>query len=130
MDKLLDKAIETHGSHFDVANIIHAHYKNKYRVINDRWEMLKDEEWHYMENANELYINISIGIFDFLKEKSSDMLNRAKVASNLIDSDVLKEKSKIIDKIAINCKMVNYKQALIKECKPLFTVKMQNTTKK
>lgn len=121
MDELLEKAIETHGSHFDVANIIYEHFKDRYRVMNDRWEMNKGNEWINMENGNELYINISKGIYDFFKEKSNEMKEKSKIANSNTESDVLKEKSKIIDKIAINCKMVNYKQSLIKECKPLFT---------
>lgn len=121
MDELLNKAVETNGSHFDVANIIHAHYKDKYRVKNDKWEILKENEWINMENANELYINISIGIYDFFEKHSRDMLERAKIANTITEGDVLREKSKIIHKIAVNCKMVNFKQSLLKECKPLFS---------
>ena len=123
IDELLERAIESHGSHFDIAQIIYVLYKNKYRVINDKWEMFnKNNEWVFMENANDLYINISKGLFDYLKTKSNEMLEKGKSASTIEEGDRLKDKSKIITKIAFNCKMVNYKQSLIKECKPVFSV--------
>ena len=43
-------------------------------------------------------------------------------AKTLDESDTLKEKARILKKIADSCKMVNYKNNLIKECKPLFIV--------
>ena len=75
-----------------------------------------------MELAKDLYINISLKIFDLLFEKHQELFNQSRIVQTLEESDLYKEKAKILFKIANQCKMVNYKQSLIKECKIIFTV--------
>ena len=71
---------------------------------------------------NDLYINISRKIFDVLMEEYDKLYEQSKIAETLDMSDLYKEKARKLQRIANNCKMVNYKNSLIRECKPLFTV--------
>jgi hypothetical protein len=75
-----------------------------------------------MEAPNDLYINISRKIFDVLMEEYDKLYEQSKIAETLDMSDLYKEKARKLQRIANNCKMVNYKNSLIRECKPLFTV--------
>lgn len=122
MDEIVEKIIETNGSHFDVACLIYEHYKGVYRVKHDKWQKInRNGEWENMEYANELYINISKAIYDFIKLKADEFLTKSQKTKSVKKAEVFIENVKILEKVAINCKMVNYKQALIKECKPLFS---------
>ena len=67
-------------------------------------------------------LNLSLKIFDLLFEKHQELFNQSRIVQTLEESDLYKEKAKILFKIANQCKMVNYKQSLIKECKIIFTV--------
>jgi len=71
---------------------------------------------------DDLYINISRKIFDVLMEEYDKLYQQSKIADTLDMSDLYKEKARKLQRIANNCKMVNYKNSLIRECKPLFTV--------
>ena len=70
------------------------------------------------------FIRIShrIPTISLLFEKHQELFNQSRIVETLEESDLYKEKAKILYKIANQCKMVNYKQSLIKECKIIFTV--------
>lgn len=120
---LIQNVINSKGSHFDLAILIYNIYKNDYKVHNDKWYKQNDNnQWVEMELAKDLYINISLKIFDLLFEKHQELFNQSRIVETLEESDLYKEKAKILYKIANQCKMVNYKQSLIKECKIIFTV--------
>tara|TARA_Y100000389_G_scaffold25561_1_gene22115 strand:- start:923 stop:1324 length:402 start_codon:yes stop_codon:yes gene_type:complete len=123
LNVLIHNVINSKGSHFDLAILIYNIYKNDYKVHNDKWYKLNDNnQWVEMELAKDLYINISLKIFDLLFEKHQELFNQSRIVETLEESDLYKEKAKILYKIANQCKMVNYKQSLIKECKIIFTV--------
>lgn len=123
LEKLIEQSIQSKGSHYDIAMIIYFIYKNDYKVNNDKWYKKNEKsEWIEMEAANDLYINISRKIFDILTSKHHSLFELSRKAKTLDESDTLKEKARILKKIADSCKMVNYKNNLIKECKPLFIV--------
>jgi len=123
LNVLIQNVINSKGSHFDLAILIYNIYKNDYKVHNDKWYKQNDDnQWVEMELAKDLYINISLKIFDLLFEKHQELFNQSRIVETLEESDLYKEKAKILFKIANQCKMVNYKQSLIKECKIIFTV--------
>jgi len=120
---MIEKAIQSKGSHYDLATIIHYFYHNDYRVVNDKWfKKIENDKWQEMESPNDLYINISKKIFDVLMEEYNIIYEKSKIADTLEMSDLYKEKARKLQRIANNCKMVNYKNNLLRECKPLFTV--------
>lgn len=123
MENLIENAIQSKGSHYDIAMIIYFYYKDDFKVFNDKWFCkTSDNKWIETEAVNDLYINISRKIFDVLMNKYNELLETSRFALTLEQSDSLKEKARILDRIAHSCKMVNYKNNLIKECKPLFVV--------
>jgi len=123
MEHLIENAIQSKGSHYDIAMIIHFYYKDDFKVFNDKWFCKTSEnKWIETEAVNDLYINISRKIFDVLMNKYNELLESSRFVLTLDESDSLKEKARILDRIAHSCKMVNYKNNLIKECKPLFVV--------
>ena len=123
LSTMIEKAIQSKGSHYDLATIIHYFYQNDYRVVNDKWfKKIENDKWQEMESPNDLYINISKKIFDVLMEEYNIIYEKSKVADTLEISDLYKEKARKLQRIANNCKMVNYKNNLLRECKPLFTV--------
>ena len=121
---MIESAIRSKGAHYDLAAIIYFFYKDDYKVVNDKWfkKVETDIKWQEMETPNDLYINISRKIFDVLIEQYDKLYQQSKVAETLDMSDLYKEKARKLHRIANNCKMVNYKNSLIRECKPLFTV--------
>jgi hypothetical protein len=124
LDCMIESAIRSKGAHYDLAAIIYFFYKDDYKVVNDKWfkKVETDIKWQEMETPNDLYINISRKIFDVLMEQYDKLYQQSKVAETLDMSDLYKEKARKLHRIANNCKMVNYKNSLIRECKPLFTV--------
>ena len=121
---MIESAIRSKGAHYDLAAIIYFFYKDDYKVVNDKWfkKVETDIKWQEMETPNDLYINISRKIFDVLIEQYDKLYEQSKIAETLDMSDLYKEKARKLHRIANNCKMVNYKNSLIRECKPLFTV--------
>tara|TARA_B110000093_G_C12954771_1_gene404461 strand:+ start:2244 stop:2630 length:387 start_codon:yes stop_codon:yes gene_type:complete len=124
LECMIESAIRSKGAHYDLAAIIYFFYKDDYKVVNDKWfkKVETDIKWQEMETPNDLYINISRKIFDVLIEQYDKLYQQSKVAETLDMSDLYKEKARKLHRIANNCKMVNYKNSLIRECKPLFTV--------
>tara|TARA_B100001778_G_scaffold280278_1_gene244942 strand:- start:6069 stop:6458 length:390 start_codon:yes stop_codon:yes gene_type:complete len=125
LNDLIESAIRSKGAHYDLATIIYFFYKDEYKVVNDKWFKLSSNDpikWQEMEAPTDLYINISRKIFDVLIEEYDKLYEQSKTAETLDMSDLYKEKARILQRIANNCKMVNYKNSLIRECKPLFTV--------
>ena len=124
LNNLIESAIRSKGAHYDLAAIIYYFYKDEYKVVNDKWFKSVNTEikWQEMEAPNDLYINISRKIFDVLMEEYDKLYQQSKIADTLDLSDLYKEKARKLQRIANNCKMVNYKNSLIRECKPLFTV--------
>jgi len=124
LNNLIENAIRSKGAHYDLAAIIYYFYKDEYKVVNDKWFKSVNTEikWQEMEAPNDLYINISRKIFDVLMEEYDKLYQQSKIADTLDLSDLYKEKARKLQRIANNCKMVNYKNSLIRECKPLFTV--------
>jgi hypothetical protein len=124
LECMIESAIRSKGAHYDLAAIIYFFYKDDYKVVNDKWfkKVDTDIKWQEMETPNDLYINISRKIFDVLMEQYDKLYEQSKIAETLDMSDLYKEKARKLHRIANNCKMVNYKNSLIRECKPLFTV--------
>jgi hypothetical protein len=124
LEDMIESAIRSKGAHYDLAAIIYFFYKDDYKVVNDKWfkKVETDIKWQEMETPNDLYINISRKIFDVLMEQYDKLYEQSKIAETLDMSDLYKEKARKLHRIANNCKMVNYKNSLIRECKPLFTV--------
>lgn len=124
LEGMIENAIRSKGAHYDLAAIIYFFYKDDYKVVNDKWfkKVESDIKWQEMETPNDLYINISRKIFDVLMEQYDKLYEKSKIAETLDISDLYKEKARKLHRIANNCKMVNYKNSLLRECKPLFTV--------
>lgn len=122
LNDLIENAIRSKGTHYDLAAIIYFFYKDEYKVVNDKWFKKNQDKWQELETPNDLYLNISRKIFDVLMESYNILYSKSQTAETLEKSDLYKEKARKLQKIANNCKMVNYKNSLIKECKPFFTV--------
>ena len=67
-------------------------------------------------------LGMGLHVFDVFMEKHDQLYQCSVTAETLELTDKFKEIARSVKKIANNCKTVNYKNSLMKECKPLFTV--------
>lgn len=122
---LIDKCIKTDGAHFDVAKVVHAMYKDRYRfTVKDTWYMYKDDKHRWVRTREGLQLRMILS-----NEVCSKFMERmiywnqevGKSAGDEQKMDACQEKVKKLTKISMNLKSAGYKDSVMKECKALFT---------
>jgi P4 family phage/plasmid primase-like protien len=119
---LIDRCIGSDGAHFDVARVVHALYKDRYRfTTKDVWYMFKEEKHRWVRTREGLQLRLVLS-----NEVCSKFLERAahwnKEAMKFQENrDIIEDKSKKLTSIAFKLKQSGYKDSLMKECKCLFT---------
>jgi P4 family phage/plasmid primase-like protien len=119
---LIDRCIGSDGAHFDVAKVVHALYKDRYRFTSkDLWYTYKEEKHRWVRTREGLQLRIVLS-----NEVCSKFMERAMYwsteAMRLQEGrDILEDKSKKLTSIALKLKQTGYKDSLMKECKCLFT---------
>ena len=119
---LIDKCIVTSGAHFDVARVVHAMFKERYRhTIKDTWYCYDDfkHRWVHTRDALKLRTALSMTVCsEFMKrgiywqdQSMTDPDNR----------ETYFAKVKILNKISEKLRDSSYKGKVMKECECMFT---------
>lgn len=119
---LIDRCIGSDGAHFDVARVVHALYKDRYRfTTKDLWYMFREDKHRWVRTREGLQLRLVLS-----NEVCSKFMERAsywnREAMKITDGrEIIEEKAKKLTSIALRLKQTGYKDSLMKECKCLFT---------
>lgn len=119
---LIDRCIGSDGAHFDVARVVHALYKDRYRfTTKDLWYMFREDKHRWVRTREGLQLRLVLS-----NEVCSKFMERAsywnREAMKVTDGrEIIEEKAKKLTSIALRLKQTGYKDSLMKECKCLFT---------
>jgi P4 family phage/plasmid primase-like protien len=119
---LIDRCIGSDGAHFDVAKVVHALYKDRYRfTVKDTWYMFSEDKhrWVRTREGLQLRLVLSNEVCSKFMERAAHWNREAMKATE--SRDIIEDKSKKLTSIAFRLKQTGYKDSLMKECKCLFT---------
>jgi len=118
--KLIDDALGSDGSHFDIACVVHAIFKDEFKAITkDNWYKYDREKhkWVRAREGLELRKILSVDICKKFMERSH---HYAEHCEDPIMKTINEEKSKKCINIAKQLKNANFKDSIMKECRTLF----------
>lgn len=121
---LIDKSINTDGAHYDVAKVVHAMYKDRYRhASKDIWYVYSDvvHRWTRSREGLKLRNILSVDVCGKFMERALHW-NLETTRTN--DEELRKTFQTRKDKLNIICvklKNASYKSSIMTECKALFT---------
>jgi P4 family phage/plasmid primase-like protien len=121
---LIDRCIGSDGAHFDVARVVHAMYKDEYRfTTKDVWFMFKKEKHRWVRTREGLQLRMVLSQKVCMKfmERSMYWSTEAGKHNGDAQGEIFTDKSKKLNKIAMQLKTAGYKDSVMKECKALFT---------
>lgn len=121
---LIDKCIASDGAHYDVAMVVHALYKDRYRfTIKDTWYMFTEEKhrWVRTREGLKLRLVLSNDICTRFLKRSIYWTEKARTSSDEVERDKYDDKAKKLMQISVRLKTAGYKDSVMKECKGLFT---------
>jgi P4 family phage/plasmid primase-like protien len=121
---LIDRCCGSNGAHYDVACVVHALYKDKYRyTVKDTWYMYMEDKhrWVRTREGLKLRMNMSIEIWRRFAERSNYWSNESGRTQDQNDQERFNGKSKTLLDICTRLKTAGYKDSVMKECKALFT---------
>jgi len=111
------------GAHYDIANILHCKYQDKFRCINPKrtndWYYFDNHRWHEMPGG---WLLMNIMSTD-LSVEFSKLANTHKRNMVHTDPNVVKEHKSKYDKcmkLAYNVKDNSFKTGVLRECSRLF----------
>jgi len=122
---LLDQCINSSGAHFDVAKVVHALYKDKYRfTVKDTWYTFIDNKhrWVRTREGLKLRLILSCDVCQKFMERSTywNQESTKPGVEELARSNYM-AKSKMGNEICLKLKSAGYKNSVMTECKGLFT---------
>ena len=126
VNPVIDSAIRSDGTNFDVARIVHVYYNDEFKFVsNDMWyKFLKERHrWVKMNEALDLSRLISTDIVNILNARACYWLNestREHTNDNKDLAEAYNDRYERCFKIIRNCKTTSFKSNIIKECKGLF----------
>jgi P4 family phage/plasmid primase-like protien len=118
--KLIDFALNSDGSHFDIACVVHAIFKDEFKAISkDIWYKYDKEKhrWTRVREGLELRKILSTDICKKFMERSRYY---CEYCDDPIQKSINEEKSLKCLKIAKQLKNSNFKDSIMKECRTLF----------
>lgn len=120
---LVDRCVGSEGAHFDVARVVHAMYKDRYRfTTQDIWYTYREQKhrWVRTKEGLQLRIVLSNEVCSKFMDRSMHWSTEAMRATPETRV-VYEERSKKLAQIALRLKQSGYKDSVMKECKCLFT---------
>lgn len=120
---LVDVCIGSDGAHFDVARVVHAMYKDKYRFTSrDVWYMFRDDKhkWVRTREGLQLRMVLSNNICTKFLERAIYWTQEATRYTD-VQAELCTDKARKLNKIALQLKNSGFKDSVMKECKALFT---------
>ena len=121
---LVDKCIGTDGAHYDVAKVVFAMYKDKYRfTTKDTWYMYREDMHRWVRTREGLKLRLILSNEVCLKfmERAAHWLNESIRNQDLEMRERFGERNKKLLNISTRLKQAGYKDSIMKECKSLFT---------
>ena len=118
--RLIDEALGSDGSHFDIACVVYAIFKDEFKEITkDNWYKYDREKhkWVRAREGLELRKILSVDICKKFMERS---LHYAEHCEDPIMKTINEEKSKKCINIAKQLKNASFKDSIMKECRTLF----------
>jgi P4 family phage/plasmid primase-like protien len=117
---LIDKALGSDGSHYDIACVVHAIFKDEFKAISkDNWYKYDREKhkWVRAREGLELRKILSVDICKKFMERSQYY---AEHCEDPILKIINEEKSKKCISISKQLKNASFKDSIMKECRTLF----------
>lgn len=124
VDLLIDKCIGSDGAHYDVAMVVHAIYKDRYRfTTRDTWYVFIDNKHRWVRSKEGLKLRnvLSTDICSRFLKRCIYWTEKARTCDEDSERDKFDAKSKKLMGISIKLKTAGYKDSVMKECKGLFT---------
>jgi len=118
--KLIDQALGSDGSHYDIACVVHAIFKDEFKAISkDNWYKYDREKhkWVRAREGLELRRILSVDICKKFMERSQYY---AEHCEDPILKIINEEKSKKCISISKQLKNASFKDSIMKECRTLF----------
>ena len=118
--RLIDEALGSDGSHFDIACVVYAIFKDEFKAITkDNWYKYDREKhkWVRAREGLELRKILSVDICKKFMERSQ---HYAEHCEDPIMKTINEEKSKKCISIAKQLKNASFKDSIMKECRTLF----------
>jgi P4 family phage/plasmid primase-like protien len=118
--RLIDEALGSDGSHFDIACVVYAIFKDEFKAITkDNWYKYDREKhkWVRAREGLELRKILSVDICKKFMERSH---HYAEHCEDPIMKTINEEKSKKCINIAKQLKNASFKDSIMKECRTLF----------
>jgi P4 family phage/plasmid primase-like protien len=123
---VIDKAIRSDGTNFDVAMIVYTKYNDEFKFVNgDLWYKYSKNKhkWCRMNEALDLSMLISTEIVSILNDRGHYWLHQCATEKQKGNNDMANSYNEMYEKcckIIHNCKTTSFKTNVIKECKALF----------
>lgn len=121
---LIDRCAGSNGAHYDVACVIHALYKDKYRfTVKDTWYTYQEDRhrWIRTREGLKLRMVLSNDVWRRFADRSYYWSGESGKAMDQNEQERLNSKSKVLSEICTRLKTAGYKDSVMKECKGLFT---------
>jgi P4 family phage/plasmid primase-like protien len=121
---LIDRSAGSNGAHYDVACVVHALYKDKYRfTVKDTWYMYNEEKHRWVRTREGLKLRMALSndLWRRFADRSYYWSGEAGKVAEQNEQERLNAKSKTLSEICTRLKTAGYKDSVMKECKGLFT---------
>jgi hypothetical protein len=121
-DKLIEYAIQTNGTHYDVAKIVYLNFKDKYKAIDKKtWYRYDNNKWiKTKEEYLDLRKELSEEIFKKFIDKAYYYDNKMYLTTDEGQKQIYENKAKSAFKISLRLRQSGYKDNIMKECRYLF----------
>jgi len=120
---LIDIAITSNGTHYDVAKVVQGIYKGEYKAISGNIWFKYDKEKHRWIKTKEglkLKRELSEEICKKFLDRGTYYNQKVALSNDEGEKELLNKKSASAIKIAYQLKNTSYKESIMKECKCLF----------
>ena len=117
----MNNAINSKGSHYDIAKVIQAQYKDEFKAISkDVWYKYDKKKHRWVKTKEGLYLRRALS--DEICRKFIDRAQHYNhlMSNNAENRELNNKKSQDAQKIALKLKNATFKDQIMKECKCLF----------
>jgi hypothetical protein len=119
---LVDRCAGSDGAHFDVAKVVHAMFKDRYRYAkNGMWYVYVDHKHRWLSTTGGAKLRevLSTDVFSKFVERALYWTQEG--ARSLGNREHFEERSKKMLNISNRLKSLGYKNSVMKECQYIFT---------
>jgi hypothetical protein len=122
--RLIDICLETQGSDYDIAKLIHTLYKDRFKFFCNKWYEYSNEtnEWKSANIPTNLYILLSTEVCNKFMYRALYWSNETMKITDQVQRDIYNAKTKTLNEICVKLKNHNYIKKKINYMKIIFTV--------